>query len=119
MTSSSKNVCIDKLDAIENNTYHSTIKIKPVRENLNKYIDSTKKVMIKILNSKLVILLEYQNVKIFLQKVIFQIGLKKFLWLKKLKMLCRGHKLLIVLMKEVLLECFAKTNCQREIKKNF
>ena len=28
---------------------------------------------------KLVILLEYQNIKTFLQKVIFQIGLKKFL----------------------------------------
>ena len=53
--------------------------MKPVHENSNTYIDSTKKLMRKILNSKLVILLEYQNVKIFLQKVIFQIGLKKFL----------------------------------------
>ena len=119
MTSSSKHIYIDKLDAIENNTYHSTIKMKPVHENSNTYIDSTKKLMRKILNSKLVILLECQNVKIFLQKVIFQIGLKKFLWLKKLKILCRGHKLLIVLMKEILLECFTKKNCQRQIKKNF
>ena len=33
MTSVSKNVCIDKLDDIvnkHNNTYHSTIKMKPV-----------------------------------------------------------------------------------------
>ena len=37
------------------------------------------------------IMLEYQNIKIFLQKVIFQIGLKKFLLLKKLKILCREH----------------------------
>ena len=63
MTSISKNVYIDKLDDIVNkynNTYHSTLKMK------------------KILSLKLVILLEYQNIKIFLKKVIVQIGLKKF-----------------------------------------
>ena len=37
----------------------------------------------KILNLKLMILLKYQNVKAFLQKVIFQIGLKKTLLLQK------------------------------------
>ena len=70
MTSISKNVYIDKLDDIVNkynNTYHSTLKMK------------------KILCLKLVILLEYQNIKIFLKKVTVQIGLKKFLWLKKVK----------------------------------
>ena len=30
-------------------------------------------------------MLEYQNIKIFLQKAMFQIGLKTFLWSKKLK----------------------------------
>ena len=34
---------------------------------------------------------EYLNMKTFLRKVTFQIGLKKFFWLKKLKILCRGH----------------------------
>ena len=70
MTSISKNIYIDKLDDIVNkynNTYHSTLKMK------------------KILSLKLVILLEYQNIKIFLKKVTVQIGLKKFLWLKKVK----------------------------------
>ena len=43
--------------------------------------------MIKIRNLKLVILLECQNIKIFFQKVTCQIGLKNFLWLKKLKIL--------------------------------
>ena len=46
--------------------------------------------MRKIENLKLVIMLEYQNVKIFLQsfvKVMLQIGLKKFFRLKKLKIL--------------------------------
>ena len=37
------------------------------------------------------ILLEYQYKKIFLQNFTLQIGLKKFLWLKKLRILCRGH----------------------------
>ena len=50
------------------------------------------KLMIKILNLKFVILLEYQNIKTFLQKTIFQVGLKRrFCDKKKLKPLCRGH----------------------------
>ena len=40
--------------------------------------------MIKLLNLKLVILLEYQNMKIFLQKVTLQIGLNVFVF-KKVK----------------------------------
>ena len=39
----------------------------------------------KILNLKLVILLEYQNIKIFSQKGMFQIGLKKFFVITKVK----------------------------------
>ena len=34
---------------------------------------------------------DYQNIKAFLQKVTFQIGLKKFLLLRKLKTLCLEH----------------------------
>ena len=51
----------------------------------------TKKLMINILNLKLVILLEYQNKKTFLQKAMFQIGLKTSLSLPKWKILCTGH----------------------------
>ena len=40
--------------------------------------------MMKILYLKLVILFQYQNIKTFFEKAMFQIGLKKFLWLKKL-----------------------------------
>ena len=45
MNSVSKNVYIAKLDDIVNkynNTYHSTIKIKPVEVKSNTYIDSSK-----------------------------------------------------------------------------
>ena len=69
MTSISKNVFIDKLvDAVNkyNNTYHNTIKMEPVDVKSSSYIDSSKKIMIKMLNLKLVILLEYQNIKTFL-----------------------------------------------------
>ena len=41
----------------------------------------------KIQNLKLVIMLEYQNRKIFSQQFMFQIGLKKFLLLKKIQTL--------------------------------
>ena len=54
--------------------------IKPVDIKSSTHILTVvKKLMIKILNLKLVTLLEYQNIKILLQKVTFQIGLKKFL----------------------------------------
>ena len=60
MTSVSKNVYIDKLDDIVGeygNTYHRTIKMKPVDVKDNTYIDSIKKkLMIKILNLKLMIM---------------------------------------------------------------
>ena len=72
---------IDKLDDIvikHNNTYHRTIKMNPVDVKHNTYIDfDQKKVIIKILNHKLVTLLEYQNIKTFSQKDILQICLKK------------------------------------------
>ena len=74
MTSISKNVDIDKLDNIVNkcnNTHHRTIKMKPVDVKSNTYIYSSKEKikMIKILNLTFVILLEYQNTKIFFQMV--------------------------------------------------
>ena len=58
MTSVSKNVYIDILDDIVgeyNNTYHRTIKMKPVNVKDNTYIDLRKKLMIKIQNLKLAI----------------------------------------------------------------
>ena len=82
MASISKNVYIDKLDDIVNeynNTCHSKIKMKPIDVNQAHILTLVKKLMIKILNLKLIILLQYQNIKTFLQKAMFQIGLKRFL----------------------------------------
>ena len=85
MTSISKNVYIDKLDDIVdeyNNAYHTTIKMKPIDVKDNTYINTDKKLIIKVLNLKLVIVQEYQNTKTFLLKAELQIGLKKYLLLK-------------------------------------
>ena len=63
---------IDKLDDVvneDNNTYILIIHI----------LNILKKLMIKILNLKLVIMLQHQNTKKFLLKDILQIGLKKYL----------------------------------------
>ena len=82
MTSILKKMYADKLDDIVNkynNTYHRTIGIKPVNVKDNTYIHFAKEVlMIKILNSKLVIMSGYQNTKTFLLKAILQIDLTKF-----------------------------------------
>ena len=60
-----------------NNPYLSTIQMKPVDVKSNTYIDFSKEINNKDLNLKLMILLEYQIIKILLQKVTLQIGLKK------------------------------------------
>ena len=64
-------------------------------------------------------MLEYQNIKIVLQKVTLQIGQKKLLWLKKLKILCRGHVINDLNQEEIVgtfyKNDFQKTN-QREFK---
>ena len=73
--------------------------MKPVDVKLNTSINSGKKLIIMILNLKLVIFREYQNTKIFLQKVTSQIPLKKFLWPKTLKTL------------------FTKNNCKKRKSK--
>ena len=81
MTSVSKNVYIDKLVDIVNkynNTYYKTIKMKSADVKPSTYIDSSKEIL-KVLNLKLLLYLEYQNTKKFLQKAMSQIGLKKFL----------------------------------------
>ena len=82
ITSISKNVYIDKLDDVvneSNNTYHRTIKIKPVDVKDNTYIDSSKEVNDKDPKFKVGDHVKFQNTKAFLLKDTFQTGLKKFL----------------------------------------
>ena len=72
----------------------------------------------KIQNLKLLVMLEYQNIKTFLEKAMIQIGLKTFLLLKKLKTLFRGHMLLVILKTKELLQRFTKKDCKKQIKKS-
>ena len=108
MTSISKNVYIDELDNIVkkyNNTYHRKIKMKPVDVMSNTYIESSKEI-----NDK------DRKFKIFAQNIALQIK-KKFLSLKKLKILCRGHLSLMMLMEKKLVKLFTKKNYKNQIKK--
>ena len=120
MTSVSKKVYIDKLDDIVNkyNNTYSTIKIKPIDVKWSTYIDSSKEINDKDPKFKIGDIVEYQNIKIFLQTFLLQIGLKKFLWLKKLRILCCGHMLLMILMEKKLLELFMRKNFKKQIKKS-
>ena len=82
MTSVSKNVYIDRLDDIVNeynNTYHRTIKMKPVDVKHNAYIESSKKVNDKGPNFKVGNHLRISKCKNIFAKDTLQIGLKKFL----------------------------------------
>ena len=82
MTSVSKNVNIDELNEIVNKykyIYHCRIKMKPIEVKSSTYINFKKENNKQDPILKLVIMLEYQNIKIFLLKVTFQTGRKKFL----------------------------------------
>ena len=91
MTAISKNVYFDVLDDIvnkSNNTVHKTIKMKPIDVTHYSYAECNEDLNLrfKILDLKLVTMLELQNTKNFLLKDTLQIGQKKLLLLVKLKL---------------------------------
>ena len=99
MTVISKNVYFDPLDNIVNkynDIVHRTIKIKPT-SNLHLILTpNTMKIQIKkIINLKLEIMLEFQNIKTFLLKDTLLIDQKKLLLLVKLKIQFVGLMLLV------------------------
>ena len=63
-------------------------------------------------------LLEDQKIKISLQKTLFQIGLKNFLFLQKLEIL-PPEQLLMILQKKKFLEHFRTKNCKKTNQKEF
>ena len=101
MTAVQKNIYFNVLDDIVdkyNSTVHRTIKMKSIEVTDDYYAEynedaSNKK---KILNLKLVTMLEFQDIKTFLLKDILQIGQKKFLLLIKLKIQFLGLMLLVI-----------------------
>ena len=104
MTAISKNVYFDVLDDIVNeynNTVHRAIKMKPIEVTEDYYAEYNEDSMElhsnkKVLNFKLVISLEFGNMKTFVLKDILQIVRKKFLLLIKSKMQFLGFMLLMI-----------------------
>ena len=114
MTSILKNVYIDKLDDIVNecnNTYHRTIKRKPVDVKDNAYIDSGKEV-----NDKDATFQVDDHVRISKYKNIFAKGYTPN-WSEEV-FVFHGHMLLVILKVEKSLEHFMKKICKTQIKKN-
>ena len=112
-----KKMCIDRLNSIFDNfnfIYCRAMKMKTV--GVKALILKT---IINIPNLKLTITVEYQNIKKRLQKVTNQIGQRNFMFLKKSKILFRGHKLLVISTVKKWLECFMKKNLKSQIKQTF
>ena len=68
-----------------------TIKMKPIDFKDDSYVEYNKDFNKNILNLTSVIMLEFQNIKVFLLKDILQIGQNKFLLLATLKIQFLGH----------------------------
>ena len=82
MTSISKIVYIDKLNARVNkynNTYHTTIKMKPINVKDNTYINTNKEINYKHPKFKVGDYAGISKYKTYLLKCICLIGVKKFL----------------------------------------
>ena len=95
MTAISKNVYFGVLrDSVNkyNNTVHITIKMKPIDVTDDSCAEYNEGFNKKILNLKLVAMLEFEITKTFLLKDTLQIGQKKFLLLLKLKI--QFHRLM-------------------------
>ena len=77
-----KNVYFDVLDEIDKkyNTVHRTIKMKPIDGTPNSYAEYNEDLNKKILSLKLVIVLEYQGIKIFSLKDMLRID-QRNIWL--------------------------------------
>ena len=94
MTAISKNVYFDVFDDIVNkynNTVHRTITTKPIDVTDDYYAEYNGNSNKKILNLRLVTMLEFQNIETFWLKDTLQIGQKTFLLLIKLKIQFLGH----------------------------
>ena len=88
-----------------NNTYHDTIKLKTVDVNPNTYIDYNEEKNDKAPKFEIgdhVRILKHKSISA--KKNTLQICLQKFWGLKKLKAVCLGHMLLVIVMGKKLLE---------------
>ena len=94
---------------------HSATEMKPVDV---KTIDSSTEINDKDLKFKVSDHVRISKYKNTVANGMFQVILKNFLRLKKLKTLCRGLTILEILAKKKVLERFTKNNCKRQIQKS-
>ena len=87
--------------------------MRPIDVKDNTYIDFGKEVNDNDSKFKVGDHVRISKYKKILLKAILQIGLKKFLLLKKLKIQSHGHMLLMTLMMKKFLEHFMKKNCKK------
>ena len=121
MTSVSKNVYIDKLDDIVNkynNTYHSTIKMKPVDVKSNTYIDSSKEINNKDPKFKIGDIVRISKYKNIFAKFYTPNCSEEVLVNKKVKNIVPCTYIVSDLKGEEIVGAFTKTNYKRHINKN-
>ena len=119
MTLVSKNVHIDKLDDIinkYNNTYHSTIKVKPVDIKPSTYIDSSKEINDKDPKFKISDIVRISKYKNIFAKGYVPSWSEVVFVIKKLKTLFPGHMLLVILKAKKLLTHFTKKIAKNQLK---
>ena len=111
-----KNVYIDKLHDIVNkyNNHHRTIKIKPADVKSSTFIDfnvenNNKYPEIELGDHGRI--LKYKN--IFAKCYYYPNWCEELFVIKKIKILCHGDMLLVVLTVNKLLERFTKKNCKK------
>ena len=120
VTSISKKLYIDKLDDILdkfNNTYHSTIIIKPVDVKSNSYIDSSEEINNKDPKFKIGDIVKISEYKNIFEKCYIPNWSEEVFVIKKVKTLCHGYVLLMILTEKKLLERYTKTNCEKQKSK--
>ena len=113
---------IDKLDEIGNkynNTYNKTIKMKPVDLESRMYFDFNKendKEGPKFKVGDHIRILRHIN--IFTKCYVRNWSDEVFV-IKKIKILCRGHMLLVILVEKNSLKRFMKKYCKKHFKEEF
>ena len=117
MNSVSKSVYINKLGDIVNkyNTYHSTIKMKPVDVKSSIW-NNMKYEINEIIRKSWWSCKNIKNKSIF-AKIYVPNWSKDIFWFQKIKILFRGHMLLEILKMKKLLQRFTKNNCKKNNQK--
>ena len=121
MTSISKNVCIDKLDGIVNkynNTYHKTIKMKPIDIKQSTYFESSKEKNYeepKFKTGDIVRILKYKN--IFAKGYVPNWSEEVFV-IKKVKNTVPWTYVISDLKEDKIVGTFYEKSCKKQIKKS-